>query len=53
VALAAGENIKLLKKQIETFHPKLVAVGSKDNALKLSEALTAKSRLRYFTVKKA
>jgi 1-deoxy-D-xylulose-5-phosphate reductoisomerase len=30
VALAAGENIKLLKKQIEKFHPKLVAVGSKD-----------------------
>jgi 1-deoxy-D-xylulose-5-phosphate reductoisomerase len=48
VALAAGENIKLLKKQIEKFHPKLVAVGSKDNALKLSEALTAKSKVRIF-----
>jgi len=48
VALAAGENIKLLKKQIETFHPKLVAVGSKDNALKLSEALTAKIKVKIF-----
>jgi 1-deoxy-D-xylulose-5-phosphate reductoisomerase len=48
VALAAGENIKLLIKQIERFQPKLVAVGSKDNALKLSEALTAKSKVKIF-----
>ena len=48
VALAAGENIKLLKKQIEKFQPKLVAVGSKDNALKLGEALTAKSKIRIY-----
>ena len=34
VALAAGENIKLLKKQIEKFNPKVVAVGSKESALK-------------------
>jgi len=48
VALAAGENIKLLKKQIEKFHPKLVAVGSKDNALALGKALTAKSKVRIY-----
>ncbi|MGP8154728.1 MAG: 1-deoxy-D-xylulose-5-phosphate reductoisomerase [Smithella sp.] len=48
VALAAGENIKLLKKQIEKFQPKLVAVCGKDNALKLSEALIAKSKVKIF-----
>lgn len=48
VALAAGENIKLLIKQIERFQPKLVAVGSKDNALKLSEALTAKNKVKIY-----
>jgi 1-deoxy-D-xylulose-5-phosphate reductoisomerase len=47
-ALAAGENIKLLKKQIEKFRPGMVAVGSKDNALTLSEALTAKSKVKIY-----
>ncbi len=46
VALAAGKNIKLLKQQIEKFQPKLVAVGSKDNALKLSETLTVKNKVK-------
>ncbi len=31
VALAAGKNIKLLKKQIEKFNPKVVAVSNKEN----------------------
>jgi 1-deoxy-D-xylulose-5-phosphate reductoisomerase len=48
VALTAGENIKLLKKQIEKFQPGMVAVGSKDNALKLGKALTAKSKVKIF-----
>jgi len=48
VALAAGENIKLLKKQIEKFQPKLVAVGSKDKAFKLRESLTSKSKVKIF-----
>ena len=38
-ALAAGKNIKLLKKQIEKFKPKVVAVSTKESALKLREAL--------------
>ena len=48
VALAAGKNIKLLKKQIEKFKPKLVAVSTKENALKLREALTAKNKVKIF-----
>jgi 1-deoxy-D-xylulose-5-phosphate reductoisomerase len=48
VALAAGENIKLLKKQIERFQPRMVAVGSKDNAFKLSKSLTAKNKVKIF-----
>lgn len=48
VALAAGENIKLLKKQIEKFQPRLVAVGTKDKALELGKSLTAKNRVKIF-----
>ena len=48
VALAAGKNINLLKKQIEKFKPKVVAVSSKDRALKLREALTAKTKVKIF-----
>ena len=48
VALAAGKNINLLKKQIEKFKPKVVAVSSKDSALKLREALTAKTKVKIF-----
>ncbi|MFA5324311.1 MAG: 1-deoxy-D-xylulose-5-phosphate reductoisomerase, partial [Smithella sp.] len=48
VALSAGRNIRLLKKQIEKFHPQVVAVASKDNAFKLREALNAKNKVRVF-----
>ena len=47
-ALAAGENIKLLKKQIEKFKPKVVAVSTKESALKLRKALNAKSKVKIF-----
>jgi 1-deoxy-D-xylulose-5-phosphate reductoisomerase len=46
VALAAGKNINLLKKQIEKFKPKMVAVSTKESALKLREALTAKTKVK-------
>ena len=46
VALAAGKNINLLKKQIEKFKPKMVAVSTKESALKLREALTAKTKIK-------
>jgi 1-deoxy-D-xylulose-5-phosphate reductoisomerase len=45
-ALAAGSNIKLLFKQIEKFKPKVVAVSTKDSAVKLREALNAKSKVK-------
>ena len=48
VALAAGKNINLLKKQIEKFKPKVVAVSTKESALKLREALTAKTNVKIF-----
>ena len=48
VALAAGKNINLLKKQIEKFKPKGVAVSTKESALKLREALTAKTKVKIF-----
>ena len=48
VALAAGENINLLKKQIERFQPKLVAVDSKESAFKLRESLAVKNRVKVF-----
>jgi 1-deoxy-D-xylulose-5-phosphate reductoisomerase len=46
VALAAGQNVSLLKKQIEKFRPKLVAVSTKKSALKLREALTTKNKVK-------
>ena len=46
VALVAGENTELLLKQIEKFRPKVVAVKSKEAALKLRTALTAKNRVK-------
>jgi 1-deoxy-D-xylulose-5-phosphate reductoisomerase len=46
VALAAGKNVRLLKKQIERFQPKLVYVSSKTSALKLRESLSAKTRIK-------
>jgi len=46
VALAAGENIKKLKEQIEKFRPKVAAVRTKETALKLRKALTVKTRVK-------
>jgi 1-deoxy-D-xylulose-5-phosphate reductoisomerase len=46
VALSAGKNIKLLKKQIEKYHPKAVAIGSKDNAVQLRETLRSGSKVK-------
>ena len=48
VALAAGRNIKLLKKQIEKFKPKVVSVSTKESAYKLRETLNAKSKVKIF-----
>ncbi|KUG24408.1 1-deoxy-d-xylulose 5-phosphate reductoisomerase [hydrocarbon metagenome] len=45
-ALTAGKNIKLLKKQIEKFKPKAVAVSKKETALKLRELLTNKNKVK-------
>lgn len=45
-ALTAGKNIKLLKKQIEKFKPKAVAVKNKETALKLRECLTNKNKVK-------
>lgn len=45
-ALTAGKNIKLLKKQIEKFKPKAVAVNNKETALKLRECLTNKNKVK-------
>lgn len=42
VALSAGNNIKLLKQQIDEFSPKLVSVGSEDAAQKLKVMLEGK-----------
>jgi 1-deoxy-D-xylulose-5-phosphate reductoisomerase len=46
VALAAGQNMKLLKKQIEIFKPKIVSVSTKENALKLREDLTLNKNIK-------
>jgi 1-deoxy-D-xylulose-5-phosphate reductoisomerase len=48
VALSAWKNIKLLKQQIKKFQPKMVAVNTKESALKLREALNSKSRVKIF-----
>ncbi|KQC10520.1 MAG: 1-deoxy-D-xylulose 5-phosphate reductoisomerase [Smithella sp. SDB] len=45
-ALTAGRNIKLLKKQIEKFKPKAVAVSNKETALKLHDSLTSKNKVK-------
>jgi 1-deoxy-D-xylulose-5-phosphate reductoisomerase len=46
VALAAGQNVKLLKKQIEVFKPKIVSVSTKENALKLRQELTLNKKIK-------
>jgi len=51
VALSAGRNIDLLKKQIEKFKPKLAAVSSHENAQKLRESLPAKTRIKIVSGK--
>ena len=48
VALAAGKNVGLLKKQIEKFKPKVVAVSTKETALKLRDSLTNKDKVKIF-----
>jgi 1-deoxy-D-xylulose-5-phosphate reductoisomerase len=42
VALSAGSNLELLRKQIEAFSPQLVAVVSEQSARKLGTMLTGK-----------
>lgn len=42
VALSAGNNIELLKQQIDEFSPKLVSVGSEESANKLKVMLEGK-----------
>jgi len=42
VALTAGNNLELLKQQIEAFSPQLVAVLTEDSAKKLAQMLTGK-----------
>ena len=46
VALAAGQNVKLLKNQIETFKPKIVSVSTKENALKLRQSLNLNNKIK-------
>jgi len=45
-ALAAGKNINLLKKQIEKFHPKMVAVADKEDAFLLKQSLKLPKRTK-------
>jgi 1-deoxy-D-xylulose-5-phosphate reductoisomerase len=46
VALAAGQNIALLKKQIEIFKPRLVSVTTKENALQLRKNLALNNKIK-------
>jgi 1-deoxy-D-xylulose-5-phosphate reductoisomerase len=46
VALAAGQNVKLLKKQIEIFKPQIVSVSTKENALKLRKDLNLNNKIK-------
>ena len=45
-ALAASENIQLLKRQIERFKPEMAAVKNKETAVKLRRALRPGTRIR-------
>lgn len=45
-ALCAGRNIILLKKQIEKFNPRVVAVKTKNIALKLKDLLSPRKRVK-------
>jgi len=46
VALAAGKNIRLLKKQIEKFHPRIVAVSEYRDAGELRKYLSGKNKTK-------
>jgi 1-deoxy-D-xylulose-5-phosphate reductoisomerase len=46
VALAAGKNIKLLKRQIEKFHPQIVAVSKNEDAHKLRDSLDNNNKVK-------
>ncbi len=46
VALAAGKNVKLLKKQIDIFKPKIVSASTKENAFKLSQSLPLNNKIK-------
>ena len=48
IALAAGQNVKLLKKQIEIFKPKIISVGTKEAALKLRQDLALNNKIKIF-----
>lgn len=45
-ALAAGENINILRRQIEQFKPEIVSVKNKATALALRETVTNKKRVK-------
>jgi 1-deoxy-D-xylulose-5-phosphate reductoisomerase len=46
VALAAGQNINLINKQIEKFKPKFVALKDKENAFKLGKILKKNKNIK-------
>ena len=46
LALAAGQNMKLLKNQIEKFKPEIVSVSTKENALKLRQSLITNNKVK-------
>ncbi|HOM68723.1 MAG TPA: 1-deoxy-D-xylulose-5-phosphate reductoisomerase [Smithellaceae bacterium] len=47
VALAAGENIDEIKRQIEKFHPLIVSVINKEKAFKLKETIRSDIEILY------
>jgi 1-deoxy-D-xylulose-5-phosphate reductoisomerase len=51
VALSAGRNIKLLQRQIEKFHPRIVAVRDSACAAALRSHLPAKTKTRVVSEK--
>jgi len=51
VALTAGRNIQLLKKQIEKFRPSMVGLSNKESARKLRENLPAKTKVKIVSSK--
>jgi hypothetical protein len=46
VALAAGNNIKLLQKQIEKFRPKIVGIADKDKVKELCNCLSSRIKTK-------